>query len=282
MKVRAVIWTLVCAAGTVAVAVWVQSAYRMAEAVVPDSGSAMPTGELAAGARLFRRHCVACHGLGGGGDGRLAGEPDLVPRDFRRERFRYVSTDNGIPLKADLLRVIERGIPEAGMPPSLLLSPRQRDLLVDYVREIRRIGKAEELREWAAAEDEELDEREVRELADRAVQPGVRLPVPPRRPGPPNLVRGAALFGEFCASCHGAAGDGSGDLADELFTDMGLPIRPRDLAAGEFLGGPEDADLFWRIRCGLPGTPMASFSETAFSDEDLWSLVDFVRSLSRP
>ena len=36
------------------------------------------------------------------------------------------------------------------------------------------------------------------------------------------------------------------------------------------------------IRCGLPGTPMASFSETAFSDEDLWSLVDFVRSLSRP
>jgi mono/diheme cytochrome c family protein len=62
-------------------------------------------------------------------------------------------------------------------------------------------------------------------------------------------------------------------------------VRPRDLADGVFRGGGEPKDLFLRIHQGIPGTPMPAHGSPrpgvagALTDEQIWQLVDYVRSL---
>jgi len=65
-----------------------------------------------------------------------------------------------------------------------------------------------------------------------------------------------------CAECHGAVGEGG---------------RGPDLAAGVFYHGGEDQDVFNTIRNGVRGTEMPGFRN---SDERLWQVVAFVRSLN--
>lgn len=65
-----------------------------------------------------------------------------------------------------------------------------------------------------------------------------------------------------CAECHGAVGEGG---------------RGPDLAAGVFYHGGEDQDVFNTIRNGVRGTEMPGFRS---SDERLWQVVAFVRSLN--
>jgi len=90
--------------------------------------------------------------------------------------------------------------------------------------------------------------------------------------------RGAKLFGQACAACHGrdATGDGPG-AAD-------LDPRPRDLTARQFRfrttpngAHPRPEDLARTIRSGLPGTSMPAFGGL-FSDEQVADLIAFVNS----
>jgi cytochrome c oxidase cbb3-type subunit 2 len=72
-------------------------------------------------------------------------------------------------------------------------------------------------------------------------------------------ARGAVVYRDRCAVCHGAAGDGHGDAAYMLLTP------PRDFRRGTYRfvstwdGIATDDDLFQTITRGLPGTQMASF-----------------------
>jgi high-affinity iron transporter len=99
-------------------------------------------------------------------------------------------------------------------------------------------------------------------------------PVPLAPATPPNLTRASALYGEHCASCHGARGDGRGPLAANLdpppiaFTDIER-ARQRALFA-----------LYQVITLGLEGTSMASFD--SLSDEDRWGLAFYVGSIGFP
>jgi mono/diheme cytochrome c family protein len=65
-------------------------------------------------------------------------------------------------------------------------------------------------------------------------------------------------------------------------------IRPRNLRQGVFRGGRRPIDIYLRIVNGIDGTPMPSApllkpgetpSPGKLSTEDIWSLVDYVRSL---
>src|SRR5204862_6490255 len=53
-----------------------------------------------------------------------------------------------------------------------------------------------------------------------------------------------------------------------------------------FRGGGSAADIYRRLRTGLDGTPMPSFSDLIdqkfLTDEQLWRLAQYVRSLSPP
>src|SRR3989454_923565 len=69
--------------------------------------------------------------------------------------------------------------------------------------------------------------------------------------------------------------------------DAGFPIYAADLhQSWRFRGGPTAADIYRRLRTGLDGTPMPSFSDLIdqkfLTDEQLWRLPQYRRSLSPP
>jgi copper resistance protein D len=85
------------------------------------------------------------------------------------------------------------------------------------------------------------------------------------------IARGSAAYAANCVQCHGLHGRGDGPSAATL------PIRPVDLV--EHAAHHRPGDLFWRIARGIPQTPMPAFSPR-LSDEELWTLVQYLRALS--
>jgi hypothetical protein len=77
-------------------------------------------GTLAEGSRLFRRHCLHCHGLTGNGQGPTAAWVNPHPRDYRPGKFKFSSSKEDVgkrkPLREDLLRVLRKGIEGTSMP----------------------------------------------------------------------------------------------------------------------------------------------------------------------
>jgi mono/diheme cytochrome c family protein len=77
-------------------------------------------GTLAEGSRLFRRHCLHCHGLTGNGHGPTAAWVNPHPRDYRPGKFKFTSSKRDVgtrkPLREDMLRVLRKGIEGTSMP----------------------------------------------------------------------------------------------------------------------------------------------------------------------
>ena len=82
-----------------------------------------------------------------------------------------------------------------------------------------------------------------------------------------------------CWECHGRTGKGDGEKAAGLKDDLGFPIRPADLTAGQFKSGPEVEDMFRTMTTGLTGTPMPSYRDSS-PEEDRWALSYYVLALS--
>jgi putative copper resistance protein D len=85
------------------------------------------------------------------------------------------------------------------------------------------------------------------------------------------IVRGADLYAQNCASCHGEFGHGDGPAA------ASLPVKPANLA--EHGASHRPGDLYWWIAQGIPGSPMPGFA-AKLSDSDIWTVVQFLRALS--
>jgi putative copper export protein/mono/diheme cytochrome c family protein len=89
-----------------------------------------------------------------------------------------------------------------------------------------------------------------------------------------SIVRGQALYGPNCASCHGAGGVGDGPAA------AGLRIRPADLTMPH-LWEHSDGEMVWWLGHGIDdpegGVAMPGFG-AALPAEDLWALIDYVRA----
>src|SRR6266550_300318 len=88
-----------------------------------------------------------------------------------------------------------------------------------------------------------------------------------------------------CRKCHGDQGRGDGPSAPTLKDDADFPIFAADLhQSWRFRGGGSVEDIYRRLRTGLDGTPMPSFADLIdqkfLTDEELWRLAQYVRSLS--
>src|SRR3546814_8168194 len=77
---------------------------------------------------------------------------------------------------------------------------------------------------------------------------------------PPDLARGAALYAQNCASCHGATGDGKGPSA------AGLDPLPIAFTDAERADQRSLFGLYQVVTQGLEGTSMASRSEEHTSE----------------
>lgn len=125
-----------------------------------------------------------------------------------------------------------------------------------------------------------------------------------------SVQRGQELFvGKLaaCSKCHGDKGLGNGQTTDydEWVKDWTLrvglkpddreslipllargalpPVNaiPRNFQEGIFRGGADSGDLYRRITQGIDGTPMpaATFVDGQFEEQDIWHLINFIRSL---
>ena len=84
------------------------------------------------------------------------------------------------------------------------------------------------------------------------------------------LADGQDLYNNNCASCHGDKGDGKGQFVDHYFP----PVADLTAAGTQSMS---DAQLHWIIRNGISFTAMAAYPE--FDDDQLWSIVTYVRTL---
>ncbi|MEZ6014304.1 MAG: cytochrome c [Planctomycetota bacterium] len=258
---------------------------------------------LVESAALYQRHCVHCHGVTGAGDGPSGVTLEPAPRDFRRGVFKWSAVEAGHrPRRADLLRVLERGVEGTAMPSFARLTRAEREGLVDWVRLLAVRGETELLVTALAAQRGSVTPELATqaygrtwsrwdEAADRLAEvPAMR---DPDAFTPEDVARGAALFAgdtAKCTTCHGAAGHGDGDAIWELDEDgartrrldlWGAPSAPRDLTLGVFHGGDRPADLYRRIRYGIGGTIMPA-ADPGLSEDDVFALVAYVLSLRGP
>jgi mono/diheme cytochrome c family protein len=101
----------------------------------------------------------------------------------------------------------------------------------------------------------------------------LRNPVPST---PDSLAAGAQQYAKVCAVCHGASGNGDGKLAAAT---AAYGKRPSILTDNVWDHGSTDGEIFVVVRDGIePDFNMPGF-KGRLSDEEMWSVVNYVRSL---
>jgi mono/diheme cytochrome c family protein len=245
---------------------------------------------------LYRKHCVACHGLSGDGAGPNAADLAPYPGDFRNGVFKYTSTaGDAKPLTDDLLRTLRNGNPGTAMPSFNKLPEEQLQSLVEYVKYLSIRGQTELYLLQRVVDEKARLPLDQAEVVEKGVRPAAiswaeaqSMAVVP--PSPPqtdtieqlsvSIARGRELFrtrGAQCFICHGWTGKGDGQRTD-LYDDWNKPkkgetpsqtkelaklyqlplqaLPARSLTDGVFHGGDRPIDIYWRIAVGIKGTPM--------------------------
>jgi len=85
-----------------------------------------------------------------------------------------------------------------------------------------------------------------------------------------SVTRGAVLYAENCALCHGGTGHGDGPAA------ASLPIRPADLTEPH-LFAHSPGDLFWWVSQGMDEGVMPGFSGV-LKPNQRWDVINFIRA----
>jgi mono/diheme cytochrome c family protein len=84
-----------------------------------------------------------------------------------------------------------------------------------------------------------------------------------------SIDRGRAVFLQNCTSCHGENGKAEGSLIADA-TDLTTPSL--------YKSGSSEGEIFHSIRDGA-GDQMPAFKSQLANETDMWSLVNFIRSL---
>ena len=224
--------------------------------------------DTTAGKAVYVKWCAGCHGDAGAGDGPAAHYMLPRPRDFTGAVYQIRSTASGeLPTDADLLRAVDQGLPGTAMPGwKTRLSDRERRSVIAYLKTFSTF------------------------FADTTIRPKpLAFGGAPGGGGGAEAIRVGRQFYDSigCRKCHGDRGRGDGPSAPTLKDDAGLPIFAADLSQNwRFNGGGTVEDIYHRLRTGLDGTPMPSFSDLLdqkfLTDEQLWRVAQYVRSLSPP
>ena len=102
-----------------------------------------------------------------------------------------------------------------------------------------------------------------------AVRAGAELNNPLVAEDPENLARGAIIYADFCAVCHGDTGSGNGPV-----TTRGFPPPPS--LSGENARKIRDGQIFHLLTYGQNNMPPYSSQITR---EDRWRVILHIRSL---
>jgi mono/diheme cytochrome c family protein len=95
--------------------------------------------------------------------------------------------------------------------------------------------------------------------------------VNPVKSTPESLAHAKKMYGYDCAMCHGANGNGKGDIAD-------LKTPPRDYTDPAALKDLSDGEIFYIIKNGKGQMPPDGGRT---KPEDIWNMVILVRSFAK-
>jgi cytochrome c oxidase cbb3-type subunit I/II len=207
-----------------------------------------------AGKQVYETYCSGCHGLKGDGKGPANAMLSVMPRNFTKAMFKFISTPAGsLPADADLHRTLLRGIPRTSMPSWAMLPETDRANVIEYIKT--------------------FSERWQTSPPPNALSFGN----PPQWLGSAqSIAKGKITYAKMgCANCHGETGLGDGHSAAELKDAEDHPIQPFNFREGQLKGGTRVEDIYRTFYTGLAGTPMPAFGGV-LSDEDNWHLVSYV------
>ena len=218
------------------------------------------------GKLVYEKWCAGCHGETGAGDGAAAPYMLPRPRDFTGAVFKIRTTASGqLPTDADILRAVDQGLAGTAMPEwKTRLTDRERRDVIAYIKTFSAF------------------------FTDTSQRPSsLQFGAAPGGGASTEALRIGRQFYDSlaCRKCHGDRGRGNGPSAPTLHDDAGLPIFAADLSQNwRFRGGGTVEDIYRRLRTGVDGTPMPSFSDLIdqkfLTEEELWRLAQYVRSLS--
>lgn len=222
---------------------------------------------IARGKQVYERHCIACHGVNGDGNGPAATFLHVQrPRNFTYGIFKFRRTKGPLATDADLLRTITRGVRGTAMPAWFELPLEDRLAVIQYIKYELAVDRSDPQGPYHFFEEEDPG-------------PALEIGAPPP-PTPELLAHGKEIWQQAkCWECHGLTGRGDGEKAPGLTDDWGFPIVPANLTRGLFKSGPKVEDIFRTLSTGLAGTPMPSFRD-AFPEADRWALAYYVLSLA--
>src|SRR5881409_1097034 len=233
---------------------------------VPRPSFLVPVQDTVKGKAVYVKWCAGCHGETGAGDGPAAVHMLPRPRNFTGAVYKIRTTASGqLPTDADLLRAIDEGLPGSAMPAwkGRLSDAERRDVLA-YLKTFSSFF---------------ADTRQHVVALKFGGEPGGGTSAEA-------LKVGRQFYDSIgCRKCHGDQGRGDGPSAPTLKDDAGHPIFAANLHENwRFNGGGSVDDIYHRLRTGLDGTPMPAFSDLLeqkfLSDEQLWRIAQYVRSLS--
>ena len=207
--------------------------------------------------------CTSTRGVGDGQDVVHGIQPLRV---VRSAIYQSGGTASGqLPTDADVMRSIDEGLPGTAMPGwKTRLSDRERRDVLAYIKTFSTFF---------------ADTAQRPEALQFGKEPGGST-------GEEALRVGRQFYDSIgCRKCHGDQGRGDGPSAPTLKDDAGHPIFAANLHENwRFNGGPSTTDIYHRLRTGLDGTPMPSFSDLLdqkfLTETELWRIAAYVRSLS--
>jgi mono/diheme cytochrome c family protein len=255
---------------------------------------------LEKGSKLYRRHCLQCHGLTGDGRGPTGPWVHPHPRDYRQGLFKFISSKgdaNRKPQRADLLRTLRVGVEGTSMPSFALLEQEELEALVSYVIHLSLRGQVEyQVMRGLLNKDDPLDDIDgaSKDYLSTYLQywvnsdkENIKPQAYPKESNDPkandeSIRLGYKLFTEkgssaSCIDCH----TDFGRQAPFRFDQWGTPVRPANLTTGVYRGGRRPIDIYWRIKGGIGPSGMAA-SSANLKDEEIWDIVHFVRALPYP
>jgi mono/diheme cytochrome c family protein len=262
------------------------------------------SGTLEKGSKLYRLHCLHCHGLSGDGRGPTAPWVNPHPRDYRLGVFKFTSSsqDEGKrkPRRADLARTIREGVEGTSMPSFKLLAEDDVQALVSYVIHLSLRGETEfqvmseliknpsgvknirkellfwvkELanERWLGAEQSKIAPAEqdypYKTKEGRPIQPrGTGYSADDRKLLKTSVQNGQTLFKSAalgCIACHSDYG-----RQDRYFFDAwGTIVRPANLTLGVYRGGRRPIDLYARVFAGINGANMPAVGREMATDAE--------------
>jgi mono/diheme cytochrome c family protein len=122
-----------------------------------------------------------------------------------------------------------------------------------------------------------------KEVVTKEAQQGSDTPAPippedaakknPVKATPEGTAAAKKLFGYHCAMCHGAGGDGKGDLAEDM------KLKLKDWRDPNSLAKFTDGELFYIVTNGRGKMTGGEGDRT--SEEARWNLVNYVRAFAK-